>query len=120
MTISLVHQTWATISLFDTGKTNAFAALFGFSELARRARRFYKKKLNTGQIWGSVRIETLDGMVGITGDRFSYSNIRGMYQTGSGHVLQLSADLEHKRGELLDLFSGIAEKIYEAQDVIRR
>lgn len=66
-----------------------------------------------------MKIETLDGMVGITGDRFSYSNIRGMYQTGSGHGLQLSADLEHKRGELLDLFSGIAEKIYEAQDVTR-
>lgn len=65
-----------------------------------------------------MKIETLDGMVNITGDRFSYSNIRGMYQTGSGHGLQLSADLEHKRGELLDLFSGIAEKIYEAQDVM--
>ena len=66
-----------------------------------------------------MKIKTLDGMVSITGDRFSYSNIRGMYQTGSGHGLQLSADLEHKRGELLDLFSGIAEKIYEAQDIVR-
>ena len=62
----------------------------------------------------------MDGMVIITGDNFSYSNIRGMYKTGSGHGLQLSADFEHKRGELLDVFAGIAEKIYEAQDVIRR
>lgn len=66
-----------------------------------------------------MKIEIMNGMVNITGDRFSYSNIRGMYQTGSGHGLQLSADLEHKRGELLDLFSGIAEKIYEAQDIVR-
>ena len=63
----------------------------------------------------------MDGMVRITGDRFSYSNIRGMYQTGgSGHSLQLSADLEHKRGELLDVFAGVAEKIYEAQDIVRK
>lgn len=68
----------------------------------------------------TMKIETLEGMVSITGDNFSYSNIRSMYKTGSGHGLQLSADLEHKRGELLDMFSGIAEKIYEAQDVIRR
>ena len=67
-----------------------------------------------------MKVETLDGMVSITGDGFSYSNIRSMYKTGSGHGLQLSADLEHKRGELLDMFSGIAEKIYEAQDAIKR
>ena len=67
-----------------------------------------------------MKVEAMDGMVIITGDNFSYSNIRGMYKTGSGHGLQLSADLEHKRGELLDMFSGIAEKIYEAQDAIKR
>ena len=66
-----------------------------------------------------MKIETMNGMVSITGDGFSYSNIRGMYLTGNGHGLQLSADLEHKRGELLDVFAGIAEKIYEVQDVVR-
>ena len=67
-----------------------------------------------------MKVEAIDGMVIITGDNFSYSNIRGMYKNGPGHGLQLSADFEHKRGELLDVLSGIAEKIYEAQDVIRR
>jgi hypothetical protein len=69
-----------------------------------------------------MKIGIMDGMVNIDGDGFSYSNIRGMYrqgnQTGSGHGLQLSAGLEHKRGELLDLFAGIAERIYEVQDVV--
>ena len=67
-----------------------------------------------------MKVETMSGMVSITGDGFSYSNIRGMYQTGSSHGLQLSADLEHKRGELLDVFSTVAEKIYEAQDIVRK
>ena len=75
--------------------------------------------MNTGDYSAFMKIETMDGMVHITGDRFSYSNIRGMYQTGSGHGLQLSADREHKRGELLDVFAGVAEKIYEAQDIVR-
>ena len=66
-----------------------------------------------------MEIETIEGMVNITGYGYSYSNIRGMYKTGSGHGLQLSAGLEHKRGELLDVFSGIAENIYEAQDIVR-
>lgn len=66
-----------------------------------------------------MNVETMGGIVSITGDGFSYSNIRGMYKTGSGHGLQLSANLEHKRGELLDLFAWIAEKIYEAQDIVQ-
>jgi hypothetical protein len=52
-------------------------------------------------------------MVDISSDEIAYGNIEGMYWDGNGHGLQLSERLEHKRGEIIDLCSDIADKIYE-------
>lgn len=64
-----------------------------------------------------MRLTINKGMVDIDGDEIAYGNIKGMYQTGSGHGLQLSERLEHKRGEIIDLCSDIADRIYELQAI---
>jgi hypothetical protein len=41
-----------------------------------------------------------------------------MYTSGNGNGLQLSERFEHKRGEIIDICSEIADKIYELQDIL--
>lgn len=60
-----------------------------------------------------MKITTQNGMLNIDGHEIFYGNIRGMYATGNGNGLQLSERLEHKRGEIIDICAGIADKIYE-------
>jgi hypothetical protein len=65
-----------------------------------------------------MRITLHKGMVSIDGEDIDYGNIRNMYESGNGIGLQLSERLEHKRGEVIDLCSSIAEKLYELQDMV--
>lgn len=65
-----------------------------------------------------MRIVLQKGMVNIDGYEIAYGDIRNMYQTGNGIGLQLSERLEHKRGEIIDICSSIAEKLYELQDIV--
>lgn len=65
-----------------------------------------------------MRISLQKGMVNIDGEEIAYGDIRNMYESGNGNGLQLSERLEHKRGEVIDLCSSIAEKLYELQDIV--
>lgn len=65
-----------------------------------------------------MRIIVQEGMININNDDIAYSNIRNMYVTGNGNGLQISKRLEHKRGEIIDICSEIADKIYELQDIL--
>ena len=77
---------------------------------------FMKEKLKSDRF--VMRITTQKGMINIDSSEICYGNIRGMYNTGNGNGLQLSQNLEHKRGEIIDICSQIAEKIYELQDIL--
>jgi len=65
-----------------------------------------------------MRMMIKNGMVNIDGDEVAYGSIKGMYIHGDGVGVQLSARLEHKRGEIIDLCSVIADKIYDLQDIL--
>ena len=75
-----------------------------------------KEKLKSDRF--VMRITTQKGMINIDSPDIFYGNIRDMYSTGIGNGLQLSENLEHKRGEIINLCSQIAEKIYELQDIL--
>ncbi len=65
-----------------------------------------------------MKIAIQNGMVNIDGDEIAYGDIKDMYTNGNGAGLQLSERLEHKRGEIIDLCSVIADKIYDLQDIL--
>lgn len=65
-----------------------------------------------------MQITTQEKMVNIDNDDIAYGNIRNMYTSGNGNGLQLSERFEHKRGEIIDICSEIADKIYELQDIL--
>lgn len=66
----------------------------------------------------SVKITAQKKMVNVDAEELAFSDIKTLYTTGNGCGLQLSERLEHKRGELLDILTVIAEKIYELQEAI--
>ena len=65
-----------------------------------------------------MRITTQKGMVNIDNNEIAYSNIRKMYTTGAGQGLQLSEELEPKRGEIISICAEIADRIYNLQDIL--
>lgn len=65
-----------------------------------------------------MKITTQKGMLNIDGPEIAYGNIKNMYTTGNGNGLQLSEHLEHKRGEIIDICSEIADKVYKLQDIV--
>lgn len=60
-----------------------------------------------------MKITITNGMVNIDGRNIAYGNIRNMYKTGNGHVLQLNSKQEQKRHEILELCQKIADLSYE-------
>lgn len=66
-----------------------------------------------------ILITAQSGMVNIDSHLMAYANLRDMYETGDGNGLQLSAKLEHKRKEIINICGEIADKIYELQDIFK-
>lgn len=67
-----------------------------------------------------MRITTQKGMVNIDNKEIAYGNIRKMYTAGNGQGLQLSTELEPKRGEIISICAEIADRIYKLQDILAR
>jgi len=65
-----------------------------------------------------MKITVQNGIVKIETGSIAYANVQDMYQFGSGQGLQISENLEHKRGEIISLCGDIADKIYELKRII--
>jgi hypothetical protein len=64
-----------------------------------------------------MRVTIHGGMVKIDSEKMMYANIRNMYVNGNGSGLQLIEDIEHKRGEIVDLCAQIADSLYQLEDI---
>jgi hypothetical protein len=69
---------------------------------------------------GVMKATIQSGMVNVDSKEFAYANIRNIYKDGAGSGLQLNENLEHKRGELLDILNDISDKFYALEDALKR